>query len=106
MKMLKENVDVGRELVGGMLRPSLTGMDELAPGEAGVFLRPEGRTAAYRDESGQLHAVSARCTHLGCTVRWNDAETSWDCPCHGSRFGIDGSVLHGPAVHPLDKRES
>jgi glycine/D-amino acid oxidase-like deaminating enzyme/nitrite reductase/ring-hydroxylating ferredoxin subunit len=104
-KMLKENVDVGRELVGGMLRPSLRGMDELQPGEAGVFLRNEGRTAAYRDEEGVLHAVSARCTHLGCTVRWNDAERSWDCPCHGSRFGIDGSVLHGPAVHALERRE-
>jgi glycine/D-amino acid oxidase-like deaminating enzyme/nitrite reductase/ring-hydroxylating ferredoxin subunit len=105
-KFLKENVDVGRELVGGMLRPSLTGMDDLGPGEAGVFLKAGGRTAAYRDDAGQLHAVSARCTHLGCTVRWNDAEKSWDCPCHGSRFGTDGSVLHGPAVHPLEKRET
>ncbi|MBW3639709.1 MAG: Rieske 2Fe-2S domain-containing protein, partial [Actinobacteria bacterium] len=63
---------------------------------------PDGRTAAYRDEAGALHAVSARCTHLGCTVRFNDAEKSWDCPCHGSRFGVDGSVLAGPAVAPLE----
>jgi Rieske Fe-S protein len=93
------------ELVGGMLRPDLTGMEQLQPGEAGVFLRKEGRTAAYRDVAGELHVVSARCTHLGCTVRWNDAERSWDCPCHGSRFTPDGAVLHGPAVHPLEKRD-
>ena len=104
-KAVKETVDVARELVGGMLRPGLTGMHELLPGEAGVFLRPEGRTAAYRDDDGALHVVSARCTHLGCTVRWNDAERSWDCPCHGSRFSCDGDVLHGPAVHALEPRE-
>jgi glycine/D-amino acid oxidase-like deaminating enzyme/nitrite reductase/ring-hydroxylating ferredoxin subunit len=100
-KFAKENVDVARELVGGMFRPDLSGVEELAPGEAGVFYTRHGRTAAYRDEQGALHQVSARCTHLGCTVRWNDAERSWDCPCHGSRFDISGAVLHGPAVHAL-----
>jgi glycine/D-amino acid oxidase-like deaminating enzyme/nitrite reductase/ring-hydroxylating ferredoxin subunit len=101
-KLVKENVGVARELVGGLLRPDLSGMDELAPGDAGVFLTRQGRTAAYRDASGTLHAVSARCTHLGCTVRWNNAENSWDCPCHGSRFDHTGKVLHGPAVDPLE----
>jgi glycine/D-amino acid oxidase-like deaminating enzyme/nitrite reductase/ring-hydroxylating ferredoxin subunit len=104
-KAVKEGVDVAKELVGGMLRPDLTGMHELLPGEAGVFLRPEGRTAAFRDDDGTMHVVSARCTHLGCTVRWNDAERSWDCPCHGSRFGVAGDVLHGPAGHALERRE-
>ncbi|MDQ1686295.1 MAG: hypothetical protein QOC82_3032 [Frankiaceae bacterium] len=105
-KLVKENVEVARELVGGMLRPDLTGMDELAAGEAGVFLTRKGRTAAYRDDSGVLHAVAARCTHLGCTVRWNNAERSWDCPCHGSRFDHTGKVLHGPAVDPLEPHDN
>jgi glycine/D-amino acid oxidase-like deaminating enzyme/nitrite reductase/ring-hydroxylating ferredoxin subunit len=103
-KLVKENVDVAKELVGGMLRLDITSTDDLQPGEAGVFLRPQGRTAAYRDDDGVLHAVSARCTHLGCTVRFNADERSWDCPCHGSRFGIDGRVLEGPAVQDLEQR--
>jgi glycine/D-amino acid oxidase-like deaminating enzyme/nitrite reductase/ring-hydroxylating ferredoxin subunit len=103
-KLVKENVDVAKELVGGLLRPDVTSMDDLRPGEAGVFLRPQGRTAAYRDDAGELHVVSARCTHLGCTVRWNADETSWDCPCHGSRFDVDGMVLQGPAVDDLERR--
>jgi Rieske Fe-S protein len=55
----------------------------------------------YRDESGTLHCVSALCTHLGCVVAFNDAETAWECPCHGSRFAPDGTVLEGPANRPL-----
>ncbi|MDQ3503502.1 MAG: Rieske 2Fe-2S domain-containing protein [Actinomycetota bacterium] len=78
---------------------------DLAPGQAGILSGRIHRTAAYRDEHGVLHAVSARCTHLGCTVRFNDTEKSWDCPCHGSRFGIAGEVLAGPAVHPLEVRD-
>ena len=49
--------------------------------------------------------MSVNCTHLGCTVKWNSAETSWDCPCHGSRFDCDGAVLDGPAVRPLSQVE-
>ena len=60
--------------------------------------------AVSRDANGALCAVSARCTHLGCIVAWNDAEGSWDCPCHGSRFAVDGAVLEGPAVHPLERK--
>lgn len=60
------------------------------------------KLAVYRDAQGDLHTLSAKCTHLGCVVQWNSAERSWDCPCHGSRFGIDGEVLHGPAAGPLE----
>jgi Rieske Fe-S protein len=63
------------------------------------------KIAAYRDETGNLHAVSAVCTHLACIVGWNNAEKSWDCPCHGARFNFDGEVIHGPAVKDLPKKE-
>lgn len=56
---------------------------------------------AYRGEAGAVFAVSLICTHVGCTVCWNAAETTWDCPCHGSRFDPDGTVLQGPAVRDL-----
>jgi Rieske Fe-S protein len=75
--------------------------EDIAPGEGGVIVRGEKKIAAWRDESGELHAVSATCTHKGCTVTWNNAERTWDCPCHGSIFAADGSVIHGPARKPL-----
>jgi Rieske Fe-S protein len=61
--------------------------------------------AVFCDDDGTLHEVSARCTHLGCIVRFNAAERTWDCPCHGSRFGIDGAVIEGPATRPLKPKE-
>jgi Rieske Fe-S protein len=74
-------------------------------GEGRIVGRPGDQTAVYRDPQGEVHAVSARCTYLGCIVSWNPAETSWDCPCHGLRFSVDGEVLQGPAVPDLEKKE-
>src|SRR5215216_4967710 len=76
------------------------------PGEARVVPDGLGKKGIYRAEEGTLHAVSLRCTHMGCLVRFNAAERSWDCPCHGSRFAVDGGVLEGPAVRPLERREA
>jgi nitrite reductase/ring-hydroxylating ferredoxin subunit len=59
------------------------------------------KIAVYRDEHGGVHRLSAACPHLGCIVTWNDTERTWDCPCHGSRFGPTGQVLNGPAITPL-----
>jgi glycine/D-amino acid oxidase-like deaminating enzyme/nitrite reductase/ring-hydroxylating ferredoxin subunit len=74
---------------------------ELPAGEARIEDWGWDKFAVYRDTEGRVHRVSAACTHLGCVVRWNPADTSWDCPCHGSRFDPDGRVLHGPATRPL-----
>lgn len=100
---LKENVSVAKRFVGDRLANRGSGdAASLAHGEGAVVTVAEGRRAAtYRDGDGGLHAVSPRCTHLGCEVRFNPAERSWDCPCHGSRFDVDGRVLEGPAVKPL-----
>jgi glycine/D-amino acid oxidase-like deaminating enzyme/nitrite reductase/ring-hydroxylating ferredoxin subunit len=73
----------------------------LDPGQGQVVGGPLNPRAVSRTQDGVVHVVSARCTHLGCLVRWNRWEQSWDCPCHGSRFTPDGHVLHGPASQPL-----
>jgi glycine/D-amino acid oxidase-like deaminating enzyme/nitrite reductase/ring-hydroxylating ferredoxin subunit len=72
-------------------------------GGAGVVGDGEEKIAAWRDEAGKLHCFSASCTHKGCTVTWNNADRTWDCPCHGSVFSADGDVIHGPAKQPLKR---
>jgi glycine/D-amino acid oxidase-like deaminating enzyme/nitrite reductase/ring-hydroxylating ferredoxin subunit len=76
-------------------------LEGLAAGEGRIVSAGLRQIAVSRDEQGELHAVSARCTHLGCIVSWNAAERTWDCPCHGSRFEPGGGVVQGPAVRPL-----
>ncbi len=103
---VENNVTVAKFLVGdhlGALRKPAS-LDELAPGEAEVTRDGGELVAAYRDPAGDLHTVGAHCTHLGCLVAFNNAERTWDCPCHGSRFGLDGSVIQGPAVRALPEK--
>jgi glycine/D-amino acid oxidase-like deaminating enzyme/nitrite reductase/ring-hydroxylating ferredoxin subunit len=101
------NLLAGVHFFGDRLLPAdAKSSDEVPPGEARVVRSGLGKVGVYRDEQGGLHAVSLRCTHLGCLTKWNDAERSWDCPCHGSRFDPDGNVLVGPAVKPLERREA
>jgi Rieske Fe-S protein len=104
-KLAQLNSKVAIEFFGDRLLPAGGGAaDDVPPGEARVIRDGLGKTGVYRDPGGALHAVSVRCTHLGCLLRWNGAERSWDCPCHGSRFDVDGSVLEGPATSPLEQR--
>jgi nitrite reductase/ring-hydroxylating ferredoxin subunit len=105
-ELVKENVNVGAHFVGDHLSPpDVRSVGSIAPGEAGIVRRGAGKVAAYREGDGTLHAVSAVCTHLGCQVKWNAAERSWDCPCHGSRFDVTGRVIQGPAVKDLEPKE-
>lgn len=103
--VLKNAVESVKGLVVETLKPSeVDSVDDIAPGD-GALARVDGeKTAVYRDETGALHCVSARCTHLGCFVHFNNAEKSWDCPCHGSRFDHTGAVLQGPANRPLEQK--
>lgn len=100
--LVSEGVTVAKEFIGGWLpKPGLDDAEKLLPGEGMIVESSEGKLAVSRDEAGTLHAVSAVCTHLGCIVVWNNAEKSWDCPCHASRFAADGKVVHSPAVKDL-----
>jgi nucleotide-binding universal stress UspA family protein/nitrite reductase/ring-hydroxylating ferredoxin subunit len=78
-------------------------IDDLVPGHGGLVDVDGRRLAVYKAEDGSLIALSPRCQHMGCTVDWNDADRSWDCPCHGSRYKFDGTVFQGPANRDLDK---
>jgi Rieske Fe-S protein len=102
-EVVAENLNVASRVVQDRFAPAeIDGASEIPRGE-GRLVRAHGKIlAVYRDDAGETHVRSATCTHLGCIVRWNDAERSWDCPCHGSRFDVDGTVLNGPATAPLD----
>jgi Rieske Fe-S protein len=104
-EVLKENVDVVKRFVGDRLGTETRSVDDLGPDEAAVLVVGGERVAVYRDRAGVVHAVSPVCTHMGCTVTWNTAETTWDCPCHGSRFTCDGQVVQGPAVKDLERKQ-
>ena len=106
--VVKQTVSVVKHFVGDRLahRDPAAGLEDLSSGVGAIVERDGEDVAAYRDDDGELHVVSATCTHMGCNVAWNGAEQSWDCACHGSRFAIDGSVLEGPAVAPLEARDA
>jgi glycine/D-amino acid oxidase-like deaminating enzyme/nitrite reductase/ring-hydroxylating ferredoxin subunit len=99
-RFVKENMRTVAAVVAGKLRgqPSYA---ELSPGEGTVTKVHGEGTAVYKDADGEIHAVSATCTHQGCTVGFNASEATWDCPCHGSRFATDGTVIQGPAAKNL-----
>jgi glycine/D-amino acid oxidase-like deaminating enzyme/nitrite reductase/ring-hydroxylating ferredoxin subunit len=104
--LARANAKVVVDMVGDRLAPTHSGSaTEVALGEARILRTGVDRTGVYRDDTGALYAVSLRCTHLGCLVRYNAAERSWDCPCHGSRFDVTGAVLEGPATEPLPRRD-
>jgi hypothetical protein len=97
------NLDVARSLVSRVFKS--TEIDQfvsVAPGEGVVAKIEDEKMAVFKDDSGSLHTTNATCTHMGCAVTWNQAEKSWDCPCHGARYDVDGSVLNGPAVNDLE----
>ena len=101
---VKENKDYPYYL----LRDRLVGADArslraVKRGEGRIIEYKGEQVAASRDDQGSVTIVSGVCTHMGCLVDWNEAERTWDCPCHGSRFRPDGSVIGGPAESPLPK---
>lgn len=101
-ELMKENANVAMEFVADRLKNiSVSDLTTLTEAKPGIYEVDGTKVGAYQDETGKVHLVSPICTHMGCYVRWNPAEKSWDCPCHGSRFDCDGRVLDGPAVEPL-----
>lgn len=100
-RFLKENINVAWQYSGWVTGGDVASTNEIAPGAGAVVRRGLTKVAAYRDELGVIHECSAVCPHLGCIVDWNHNESTWDCPCHGSRFDKQGHVLCGPANSDL-----
>jgi Rieske Fe-S protein len=101
---VKESADV----VGKLIKKVLPGeklheLVDLAPGEAKVAQFEGHKLAIYKDENGQVYALNSACTHIKCEVAWNNAEKTWDCPCHGSRFSYTGEVVTAPARKDLER---
>lgn len=102
---MKHNLTVVKDLVSGLFPADKLGsLSGMAPGEGRIVDYEDEKVAIYKDETGNIHALHSLCTHLKCEVQWNGAERSWDCPCHGARYDIDGNVLNGPADKGLAKR--
>jgi Rieske Fe-S protein len=104
MRFIEENAKAGVHFLDHLTTRVTRPIEDLEPGEGDIVEAGGEKVAGHRRDDGTLVAVSRTCTHLGCQVSWNPAERSWDCPCHGSRFSPDGDVLHGPAVHRLERK--
>ncbi len=97
-----ENINVAKQLVEGKLYKPPKDMD-IGANEGKVVDLDGQKIGIYKDEQGGLHAVDITCTHMGCELKWNTAEQTWNCPCHGSRFTPGGDIVEGPALVPLAK---
>ena len=92
-----ENINVAGQYTDYVTAGDIKSESELKPGEGAIMREGVSKVAVHRDESGQVHKLTAVCPHLGCVVAWNTTEKTWDCPCHGSRFSAEGRVYQGPA---------
>ncbi len=104
-----ENLNVAAQYRDFVTGGDVASAEEICAGDGAVLRRGLRKVAAYRDDAGVLHEMTAVCPHLKCIVRWNGNEKTWDCPCHGSRFDALGHVMNGPSIAdlaPIDRSAS
>jgi glycine/D-amino acid oxidase-like deaminating enzyme/nitrite reductase/ring-hydroxylating ferredoxin subunit len=102
LTFLRENLNLAAQYADWLTGGDVKSADDIPNGHGAVVRRGLSKVAVYKDEHGKVCERSATCPHLGAVVRWNPGEKTWDCPAHGSRFGCEGDVIHGPAVQGLD----
>jgi Rieske Fe-S protein len=100
-----ENINVAEQYAAYITAGDIKSESELKPVEGAIMRDGMSKIAVHRDRAGRVHKLSAVCPHLGCVVAWNDAEATWDCPCHGSRFSAEGRIYQGPANSDLTPAE-
>ena len=98
----RENLNTAVQYADWLTSGEVADQAEIKSGSGAIVRDGLSKIAVYRDDAGALHAYSAVCPHLGCIVGWNATESTWDCPCHGSRFDPLGKVLNGPAISALE----
>jgi glycine/D-amino acid oxidase-like deaminating enzyme/nitrite reductase/ring-hydroxylating ferredoxin subunit len=101
---VSENVNAVKHFAEYVTPGEVSSEKEIGLGQGAIIRSGLSKLAVYRDEQGRVHRLSAVCPHLGCIVHWNALEKTWDCPCHGSRFDLDGKVLNGPAIAGLEQK--
>ncbi len=103
--LLEENANLAAQYTDWLTGGEVKSAAEIPPGHGAVVRRGLTKLAVYKDDKGTVHEMSAVCPHLGGIVQWNPGEQTWDCPCHGSRFGCTGEMQHGPAASDLSPVE-
>jgi glycine/D-amino acid oxidase-like deaminating enzyme/nitrite reductase/ring-hydroxylating ferredoxin subunit len=101
LEWVKENLNVALQYTGWLTKGDVESIDQITPNNGAVIVEAGRKIAVYRDERGTVHRRSAVCPHLACIVAWNPAASTWDCPCHGSRFDRFGAVINGPSPSDL-----
>lgn len=102
---LTQSLDIIKQFTIGNLSIPFGDLEKVPKGEGKIMGADNAAAAVYRDENGRAFVYNAHCTHMKCPLTYNAAEKSFDCPCHGSRFGMDGEVLDGPALLPLEAQD-
>jgi Rieske Fe-S protein len=101
---VSQNVEVVKNFMSKIFAADkIDGLSEIKPGEARIVVYENEKLAVYKDEDGNVSAVNPACAHMKCTVAFNPAERSWDCPCHGARYAVTGEVLTAPSSHGLEQ---
>jgi glycine/D-amino acid oxidase-like deaminating enzyme/nitrite reductase/ring-hydroxylating ferredoxin subunit len=104
-RFVTENLGVAKHFIADRFKTDTNELSEVAIGEGKIVDIDGKKYAVYRDETGNLSSLSPVCTHAGCIVNWNNAEKTWDCPCHGGRFSPNGEVLNGPPITDLNQKQ-
>lgn len=102
-KFLIQNLDVAGHLIEGKIDIADKRIEDIGNDEGSVVVVNGKRAGCYKDADGNINLVDTTCTHMGCEVEWNSGDRSWDCPCHGSRYSVQGDVIEGPAKKPLKR---